>query len=64
MTASVTILGDTTVEPTETFFMNLSNATNGATISDDQGLGTITNDDSLPLVITDLPKLDAGDLFV
>jgi hypothetical protein len=51
MTASVTILGDTTVEPTETFFMNLSNATNGATISDDQGLGTITNDDSLPLVI-------------
>ena len=44
--------------------MNLSNATNGATISDDQGLGTITNDDSLPLVITDLPKLDAGDLFV
>ena len=45
MPVSVTILGDTTVEPTETFFMNLSNATNGATISDDQGLGTITNDD-------------------
>ena len=64
MPVSVTIVGDTTVEPTETFFMNLSNATNGATISDDQGLGTITNDDSLPLVITDLPKLDAGDLFV
>jgi serralysin len=43
----VTISGDSTIEADETFFMNLSNAT-GATISDNQGVGTITNDDSGP----------------
>jgi hypothetical protein len=44
-TISVTINGDTTVEPNETFFVHLSNATNGATISDSEGIGTILNDD-------------------
>ena len=44
-TISVTINGDTKVEPNETFNVILSNATNGATISDSQGVGTITNDD-------------------
>ncbi|WOH46946.1 Calx-beta domain-containing protein [Bradyrhizobium sp. sBnM-33] len=44
-TASVTIKGDTIYEPTETFFVNLTGATNGGTIRDGQGLGTITNDD-------------------
>ena len=44
-TISVTINGDTTVEPNETFVINLSGATNAA-IGDSQGLGTITNDDS------------------
>lgn len=47
-TLSVTINGDTTVEANETFNVALSNATNGATISDAQGVGTITNDDSVP----------------
>ncbi len=42
---SVAVLGDTAVEPTETFVVNLSNATN-ATIGDGQGVGTITNDDT------------------
>ncbi len=45
-TISVVINGDTTVEPNETFFVNLSNATN-ATIVDNQGQGTITNDDNI-----------------
>ncbi len=36
--------GDTTVEPNETFFVNVSNVT-GATVVDGQGVGTITNDD-------------------
>ena len=45
-TVSVTISGDTTVEPNETFFVNLSNPTNGGTIVKSQGLGTITNDDA------------------
>jgi serralysin len=49
-TISVTINGDTTVEPDETFFVNLSGATNGGTIVDAQGLGTIANDDSAPVV--------------
>src|SRR6185295_5821998 len=44
-TISVTVNGDTTIEANETFNVNLSNATNGATISDSQGVGTITNDD-------------------
>ena len=45
-TVSVTINGDTTVEPNETFFVNLSNATNGGTITRSQGTGTIANDDA------------------
>jgi beta-glucanase (GH16 family) len=44
-TVSVTVNGDTKVEANETFNFNLSGTTNGATISDTQGVGTITNDD-------------------
>ena len=44
-TISITINGDTANEPNETFFVNLSGATNGAIISDNQGIGTIQNDD-------------------
>jgi Calx-beta domain len=40
----ITINDDITVEPNETFFVNLSGAFN-ATIADGQGLGTILNDD-------------------
>jgi len=49
-TVSVAINGDTTVEPNETFFVNLSNATNGGTITRSQGTGTISNDDSAAAV--------------
>ncbi len=42
---SVTINGDQSFEPDETFFVNLSGATN-STIADNQGLGTIINDDA------------------
>ncbi len=48
-TITVAVNGDTTYEANETFFVNLSNATN-ATIADAQGLGTITNDDPLPSI--------------
>ena len=44
-TVTVQVNGDTAVEPNETFFVNLSNATGNATIADDQGVGTIVNDD-------------------
>ena len=43
-TVSVTVNGDTTPEPNETFFVNVTNLT-GATAGDTQGLGTINNDD-------------------
>jgi hypothetical protein len=41
---SVTVNGDTKIEPTETFNVTLSNAVN-ATINKATGVGTITNDD-------------------
>lgn len=41
----VSVRGDATVEATEAFLVNLSNATGGATIFDKQGVGTILNDD-------------------
>ena len=46
-TVTVPILGDTTVEPDETFVVNLTGPTN-ATIADGQATGTITNDDAAP----------------
>lgn len=46
---SVTVNGDTGLEPNETFNVNLSGPVN-ATIGDDQGVGTITNDDGQPAI--------------
>lgn len=43
-TINVTVLGDTTVESNEIFFVNLSNAS-GASLADSQAVGTILNDD-------------------
>ena len=39
---------ESTFEPNETLYVNLSGATNAATISDNQGIGTIINDDPDP----------------
>jgi serine protease len=47
---AVTINGDTTVEPDETFFVNLSNV-NGALVARGQAVGTIQNDDCVCLSI-------------
>ena len=44
-TVSVTVNGDTAVEPAETFLLTLSSPTGYTTISDAQGTATITNDD-------------------
>ena len=41
----MTVNGDTTVETSETFFVNVTNAT-GANVADGQGVGTMTNDDT------------------
>lgn len=45
-TVSVQTTEDSTDENNETIFLNLSNATGGATISDNQGVGTIFDDDT------------------
>src|SRR5436189_918642 len=50
---TVTVNGDTKFESNETFFVNLSNPTGGATISDGQGQGTIVNDDTAPTLAID-----------
>ncbi|MBK7934619.1 MAG: hypothetical protein IPK01_14340 [Acidobacteria bacterium] len=44
-TVTVVVNGDTNKEPNETFYLNLSGATGGATISDNQGVGTIVDED-------------------
>ena len=44
----VLVNGDTTPEPNETFFVNVTNVTN-AIVTDGQGLGTIANDDFTPI---------------
>ena len=48
-TVTVSVKGDTVHEPDETFLVNLSGASNAA-IVDDQGLGTILNDDAGPVL--------------
>ena len=59
-TVSVTVNGDVTIEPNETFFVNLSNAS-GALIADNQGLGTIQNDDNIQAILSG-SKSVSGDL--
>jgi len=49
---NVTINGDTLVEPDETFRVDQSNATGGATIGTPSGTGTIQKDDTANLVIS------------
>jgi uncharacterized repeat protein (TIGR01451 family) len=59
-TVSVTVNGDTTEEPNETFFVNLSSVT-GANATDAQGQGTIQNDDIVPhLSITDVTATEGN----
>lgn len=45
---AVQVVGDTVVEPDETFYVNLGAVTGNATVADGQGLGTIVNDDQPP----------------
>jgi hypothetical protein len=47
-TIAVATTEDSAVEPDEGFYVNLSSPSGGATLSDNQGLGTITNDDVPP----------------
>ena len=56
-TVTVPVLGDFADEASETFFVNLSGVS-GATLADDQGRGTIRNDDS------PIPSINVDDAFV
>jgi hypothetical protein len=60
-TVTVGVLGDTDLEPTETFALDLS-APSGATIARPRGIGTITNDDTLPPAR--VPQLSIADARV
>jgi hypothetical protein len=61
-TVAVPVTGDTAVETDETFTLYLSNPVN-ATLADASGLGTISNDDTAPVVIED-SALSVSDVAV
>lgn len=63
MTVTVPVVGDTLSEADETFFVNLSTPVN-ATIADNQGLGTITDDDIAPTLSIDDVTVVEGDAGV
>ncbi len=56
---TVQVNGDSSVEPNENFFVNLSNPTN-ATIAVGQGTGTINNDDAATITINDVAKAEGN----
>ncbi len=56
---NVSVVGDTVVEGSETFTVNLSSPS-GASISDAQGVGTITNDDSASVSIADVTVVEGS----
>src|SRR5918992_2299765 len=63
-TISVPVQGELLDEADETFVVNLSGAVN-ASVTDTQGLGTITDDDASPtLSIVDAAAVDEGDAGV
>jgi hypothetical protein len=47
-TVNVSVIGDVLDEPNETFNLNLSSASSGATIVDSQAVATIVDDDATP----------------
>lgn len=64
-TITVSVLGDSTPEPNETFFVNVTNVVGtGATIGDGQGQGTIVNDDFSLTPIHSLQGTGATSPFV
>jgi YD repeat-containing protein len=65
-TVSVPTIEDSIDEPNETFALNLSGATGGATISDSLGVGTINDDDTAPtgvsFAINNISVAEGGNL--
>jgi chitinase len=64
-TVTVPVVGDVLDEPSETFVVNLSNLVGSpGTIGDAQGLGTITDDDGLPVLSVNDTTVVEGDAGV
>jgi len=63
-TIPISVVGDTNVEPNETFTVNLSAPSANATVSTGTGTGTIQNDDVLASVDLAINKSLAGGPFV
>lgn len=61
-TVTIATIADGVNEPNETFYVNLTNPTNGATVSDDQGIGTIANTDAVSFAINDVAVTEGGAL--
>jgi hypothetical protein len=59
-TVTINVVGETTKESSETFGVRLSGAVN-ATIADNEGMGTIVNDDGTPNLNTSSAKTVEGD---
>lgn len=53
----IDVISDNAIESDETFFINLTNASN-ASITNNQSIGTILNDDNLPVPTNNAPTLD------
>jgi hypothetical protein len=62
---NVHIIGDTQFEPNQTFFVNLSVDPRSApvTIVDSQAIGTIINDDTIPVTNGDIIYVQSSDWF-
>ena len=63
-TISLPVIGDRMPEPNETFAVALSNPTGGATIGRATAIGTILNDDVLPLAIGQIQGEGHSSAFV
>ena len=59
-TVTVSVTGDTAVEPDETVVVALGKA-DGATVANGTGTGTITDDDAVPTLSIDSPSVNEGD---
>jgi uncharacterized protein (TIGR03437 family) len=58
-TFAVTVNGDLLIEPNESFLVNISDVS-GAVVADPQGLGTIQNDDSPTLSVSDVSQAETN----
>ena len=61
-TIAVTTTDDSFFEGTESFFVNLSNATNNVNITDAQGIGTITDNDTAAITINDASIIEGNNM--